>query len=168
MLDLYLRQIEHLFIPRIKTVRNCPHAGQAVPRALRQRGITSNSCNTKIYVLRLLEVLTVLSVIPILEVIALIAPPRARGRRPRRAVEERSAKNEICLMRDARFVVSTNRASIHPRIKTVRNCPHAGRAVPRAPRQSGITSNSCNTNVDVLRLLKVPAIALRVIPHQTS
>ena len=110
------------------------------------------------YVLRLLEVLAVLLGIPILKARPLIAPPRARGRRPRRAVEERSAKNEIYLMRDARFVVSTNRASIYPRIKTVRNCPHAGRAVPRALRQRGITPNSCKTKVYVLRLLEVLAV----------
>ncbi len=148
----------------LRTVWNCPHAGRAVPRAPRQRGITLNSCKTKVYVLRLLEVLAVLIDNTNIEgnTTHCSAASNADAARAGQSKIDHP-KNEICLMGDARFVVSTNRASIHPRIKTVRNCPHAGRAVPRAPRQTGITLNRRDTKVDVSRpevLAVLPAAPL--------
>ena len=86
-----------------RAVRNCPHAGQAVPSG------TPNE-----------EFLTI-------QAIRSIARSTASTRGPRgSAVEERDPGAHRTVRREA------NR-TIHPPIKrTIRNCPHAGRAVASA------------------------------------
>ena len=96
----------------------------------------------QVYVVRLFEVLPNFLVWQLLEVLPLIAPPRARGRRPRRAVGERFyLKNKARSERNERFAVARIVHSSffrlrglfeHRALRTVWNCPHAGRAVASA------------------------------------
>ena len=124
IVPLSLLRFRGLFDIASRTVQNCPHAGRAVPRALRQNSIASNKCNTKIYVIRLFAAHLNSSILQLLEVIPIIAPPRARGRRPRRAVDER-------------FYLKTKKSG-----QDIKLCPDRSFSVPtgsdRAVRKSGI------------------------------
>ena len=140
-----------------RTVRNCPHAGQAVPRALRQRGYYREQKLRRKFMFigsRCKPIATparaprTRSFYRYKRCEASHAPPRARGRRPRRAVGERLHSHEIkpaqretndsAIGRIVRFsLYRVSRATECSTSRTVRNCPHAGRAVPSGTPTEG-------------------------------
>ena len=75
------------------------------------------------------------------------APPRARGRRPRRAVDERFIRKHKPAHRETNdsrhwtnrsfLSLSHSRATECSASRTVRNCPHAGQAVPSGTPSEG-------------------------------
>ena len=89
------------------------------------------------------------------------APPRARGRRPRRAVGERFyLKNKARSKRNERFAQRPNRSFLFERAFDAAHCEQFGTALTpggrwlRPPRMTGITSNKCHTKVYVIRLIE--------------
>ena len=116
--------LRELFIPPFfafagfLSTEHCEQSGTALTpggrclRAFRMNGITSNSGHTKVYVTRLLEVWPNFLVWQLLDVLPLFAPPRARGRRPRRAVGERFyLPNKARSKRNEQFA---QRRIVHP------------------------------------------------------
>ena len=75
------------------------------------------------------------------------APPRARGRRPRRAVDERFIRKQKPAHRETNdsrhwtnrsfLFLSHSRATECSTSRTVQNCPHAGQAVPSGTPSEG-------------------------------
>ena len=139
-----------------RTVRNCPHAGQAVPRALRQRGYYREQKLRRkfMFIGSRCKPIATPARAPRMRSLqrykrcgASHAPPRARGRRPRRAVDERFISKHKPAHRETNdsrhwtnrsfLFLSHSRATECSTSRTVQNCPHAGRAVPSGTPPEG-------------------------------